>query len=348
MRAIESAAAEAALQGFAGRRIYLHLETTAGAYTEGGFGAFVRNAPVVLRGAALRGSGPYRAGLEIEGGWIYAEGLTDWEEDAEGRVLMAGYDGEGRVTVLCELSAEPFPAQGRPARLRPEGEARPVAPVPPPTPERSVLVVHAHPDDETFGCGGTVALYAQAGIPVTVAIATGGEMGRNMGKPPFATRESLRALRERELAAACGELGACDVRLLGVWDKTVEFMDPHALADAVAALLAEIRPSLVLTSHPEHGRHPDHCAIAAAVLEAVHRLPPEQRPRVHGLIPGPVADRLGLTLQEVDVTPVLERKERAVAAHRSQSEAARQRAVSPEEMERRRQRARHERYVVLE
>jgi bacillithiol biosynthesis deacetylase BshB2 len=344
VQAIEPGAVEAALRRFVGSPAYLHLETTAGAYTAGGFGAFVRNAPVVLRRAALRGPGPFRAGLEIEHGWIYAEGLTDWEEDGAGRVLLAGYDGDGRVTVLCELAAEPFAAQGRPARLQAAAVPPPTGGTPPPTRERSVLFVHAHPDDETFGCGGTLALYAGAGVPVTVAIATGGEMGRNMGKPPFATRESLRALRERELEAACAVLGVRDVRLLGVWDKTVEFMDRAVLADAVGALLAEVRPSLVITSHPEHGRHPDHCAVAAAVLEAVDRLPPAERPRVHGVVPGAAAEALGVPVHEVDVTPVLAVKERAVAAHRSQSEAAWQRV---DEAERRRRWGRPERYVVL-
>jgi bacillithiol biosynthesis deacetylase BshB2 len=343
------AAVEAALQGLLGRAVFLHLETTAGAYTEGGFGAFVRNARVHLRRAAIRGGGPYRAGLEIDEGWVYAEGLTDWEVDAEGRVLMAGHDAQGRVTVVCELGERPFPAQGRPARLRPEPAAPPAgqAAAGPPTAERAVLFVHAHPDDETFGCGGTIALYTRAGVPVTVAIATGGEMGRNMGKPPFATRESLRDLREHELEAACAILGVRDVRLLGVWDKTTEFADPAALAARVGALIAELHPSLVLTSHPEHGRHPDHCAVAAATLEAVRQLAPGARPRVHAMIPGVAAERLGVDVHAIDIRPVMDIKEKAVLAHRSQSEAG-WRDLTAEELERRRQRFHTERYVVLE
>jgi len=346
MTPIVPAAVEAALARLVGRTAYVHLETTAGAYTEGGFGAFLRNAPVDLRRAALRGEGPFRAGLEIAEGWIYAEGLTDWELDAEGRVLLAGHDAEGRVTVLCELSATPFPAQGRPRRLAPAA-APPQLGVTAPSAERAVLVVHAHPDDETFGCGGTIALYAQAGVPVTVAIATGGEMGRNMGKPPFATRETLRALRERELDAACAVLGVHDLRLLGVWDKTTEFADPAALVASVAALLAEVRPSLLLTSHPLYGRHPDHCAIAEAALAAVRALPPERRPAIHGYIAGPVAERHGLELHTLDVRPVLQIKEAAVRAHRSQSEAMLTR-LSGEDLARRRERIATERYVVLE
>lgn len=348
MEPIAPAAVESALARFLDRPVYLHLETTAGAYTENGFGAFVRNACIRLRRAAVRGSGTYRAGLETEDGWIYAEGLTAWGLDAQGRILLAGYDGEGRVTVLCELSATPFPTQGLPARLHPARPSEPVRPgLVPPTAERSVLFVHAHPDDETFGCGGTLALYAYSGVPVSVAIGTRGEMGRNMGKPPFATRETLPALREKELEAACSALGVRDLWLLGVWDKTTEFADPVALADQIGAIIAEVDPSLIITSHPEHGRHPDHCAIAAATLAAVARLPRDRRPRVHSLIAGPAAEQLGLSLQTVDVRPVLDVKERAFDAHRSQSEAMRKR-LTPEEAERRRERIASERYVVLQ
>jgi len=42
-------------------------------------------------------------------GWIYAEGLTDYEVDAAGRLLLAGHDGDGRLAIALELSLEPFP-----------------------------------------------------------------------------------------------------------------------------------------------------------------------------------------------------------------------------------------------
>lgn len=81
--------------------------------------------------------------------------------------------------------------------------------------ESHVLVVMAHPDDETFAVGGTIALYTQAGVPVTYACATGGEMGRRMGKPAFTNREQLRrgsgrwctALRRRRCGCASGPGG---------------------------------------------------------------------------------------------------------------------------------------------
>lgn len=115
---MDLAAAEAALQHFVDRDVYLHLETTNGAYAgEGRLGepksmavcAFIRNARVRFSRATLAGTGPYRAGLQMEIGWIYAEGLTDWELDAKGRLLLAGHDDKGRLAVSLELSLEPFP-----------------------------------------------------------------------------------------------------------------------------------------------------------------------------------------------------------------------------------------------
>lgn len=139
--------------------------------------------------------------------------------------------------------------------------------------ERHLLVVFPHPDDETFACGGTIASHAAAGTPVTYLCATRGEMGRRMGKPAFATRESLPLLREQELRQACAALGIADLRLLGICDKTVEFLDPAALAARIGAVIDEVRPSLVLTFHPVHGGHPDHCAVGAATVQAVAARP---------------------------------------------------------------------------
>lgn len=347
MEPITPDAVEAALQRLVNVTTYLHLETTAGAYTEGGFGAFARNLEVRPRRAVVRGEDRrYRAGLQTDGGWIYAEGLTHWEVDGQGRLLLAGYDPEGRVTVVCELSPTPLPMQPRPQRLTPGvGVPADGGPFAPPTPERSVLVVLAHPDDETFACAGTIALYSRAGVPVTCAIGTRGEMGRNMGNPFFATRETLHQLRQRELADACAVLGVGDVRLLGCWDKTTEFMDPEVVADRVAALLEELRPSLVLTHHPEFGGHPDHCAIGAATVRAVGRLPAAQRPRLHCLVHPRLAEKHGITVESLDVAAVLDVKEAAVRAHRSQSEAALKR-LTPEELQQRRRRMSEERHMV--
>jgi bacillithiol biosynthesis deacetylase BshB2 len=345
LQAIDPAQLQPELDRLCGATWYLHLETTAGAYTQGGFGAFIRNARVAVAQALVRGSGPYRVGLRTDLGWVYAEGVTHWERQAGG-LLLAGYDGEGRVTVSCELSATPFPHEVAPQRL-PLAPAAPGGGAPP-SPERAVLGVFAHPDDETFGCGGTLALYARAGVPVAVACATRGEMGRNMGRPPFATRESLPTVRVDELSRACTVLGVRELWLLGVWDKTSEFLDAQGLADRIGTVLASVRPSLLITQHPTFGGHPDHCAVGAAALAAVARLAPTERPRVRAMVSPRLAEEAGLRLEHVDVGPVLDVKLEATRAHRTQSEAMLQRlAERPEEEAQRRERIRSERFVDL-
>lgn len=110
MQPISVEAVQAALQPYVDKVVYLHLETTNGAYTEGTFGVFYRNARVQFSRASIHGTARYRVGLQTEHGFIYAEGLTDWEIDAEGRLLLAGHDQEGRLQVALELSHTPFPA----------------------------------------------------------------------------------------------------------------------------------------------------------------------------------------------------------------------------------------------
>lgn len=184
---------------------------------------------------------------------------------------------------------------------------------------RHVLVVLAHPDDETFGCGGTIALHAKAGTPVTYVCATRGEMGRSMGNPVFATRESMPLLREKELRDACAVLGVGDLRFLGLRDKTVEFVDPDLLAGRIRAIIDEVKPSLVITFYPGYGVHPDHNAIGVATIKAIAGMPKAERPEVHCKAFGHNVEDLG-PAQEVDVTSVLDAKLKAFEAHRSQTQ----------------------------
>lgn len=183
-----------------------------------------------------------------------------------------------------------------------------------------LLVIMPHPDDETFAVGGTIALYAQQGIPVTYVCGTKGEMGRNMGRPTFATRESLPALRERELRNACRVLGITDLRFLGIRDKTVEFLDPEELAGRLKGIIEEIKPSLIITYHPQFSVHPDHMALGAATVRAVAMLGPAERPPIHTRAFGKASMELGDPDLTIDVSAVLDVKMEAIRAHRSQSE----------------------------
>ncbi len=114
MRPLDRKAVQAELDRRLGQPQYLHLETTTGSYTK--FGpekrspviAFVRNARVSYSRGTVKGRGPYRVGLKLDDGWVYADGLTDYELNERGELLLAGLDMEGQLTVALQLSATPF------------------------------------------------------------------------------------------------------------------------------------------------------------------------------------------------------------------------------------------------
>jgi len=187
--------------------------------------------------------------------------------------------------------------------------------------EQHVLVVFPHPDDETFGCGGTIAQFTKSGVPVTYVCGTMGQMGRNMGKPFFANRESLPSIREAELEKACQALGIQHLIKLGLRDKTIEFEDPELLTDRIEKIVREIRPSLVLTHYPGYAVHPDHNALGEVTIRAISRLSVQERPKVYAhAFARDCQDKLGKPDIINDITAVAEVKLAAIRAHRSQSQ----------------------------
>lgn len=185
-----------------------------------------------------------------------------------------------------------------------------------------ILAVYPHPDDESFGKGGALALHTKDGTPITLVCSTLGQMGRNMGKPFFANRETLPDIREKELQEACRALGIQDLRLLGLHDKMVEFEDPDYIAAKILEIIHEVRPTVIYTYYPSHGVHPDHDAMSAATVLAVSKLPEEQRPIIYASpISKDAVAELGAPDIELDVSPVYDMKLAAIRAHRSQSEA---------------------------
>lgn len=113
MNPIEKPIVQRALESFLNREVYLHLETTNGAYAAHNqesamtVGAYIRNGRIRFERGIIAGEGPYRVGLKLELGWVYAEGLTDFELEQE-MLLLAGHDQEGRLAVTLELSLSPF------------------------------------------------------------------------------------------------------------------------------------------------------------------------------------------------------------------------------------------------
>lgn len=147
--------------------------------------------------------------------------------------------------------------------------------------ERHVLVIFPHPDDEAFGVSGTISTYIEMGVPVTYACLTLGEMGRNLGNPPFANRETLPQIRKKELQNAAASMGLTDLRMMGLRDKTIEFEDDEKMIKLVTDLLEETNPSLVISFYPGLSVHPDHDATARAVVRAIRRMPDVERPTLY-------------------------------------------------------------------
>lgn len=150
---------------------------------------------------------------------------------------------------------------------------------------RRLLAVFAHPDDESFGPGGTLALYAKQGVDVHLICATRGEVGETPEAAGERTDENVAQLRENELRCAAEILGLEQVHFLNYRDSGMPGAEtnlhPRALASApvaevtakIAAIAREIEPQVMITFDPIGGyRHPDHVAIHDATVQAFEDL----------------------------------------------------------------------------
>jgi N-acetyl-1-D-myo-inositol-2-amino-2-deoxy-alpha-D-glucopyranoside deacetylase len=144
----------------------------------------------------------------------------------------------------------------------------------------TLLAVLAHPDDETFGTGGTLALYARRGVSVYLVCATRGEVG-DVDERFLRGFNSIAERRENELRCAAEKLGLAGVYFLGYRDSGMpgspDNNHPQALAaqplEKVAADVAyyirKLCPQVVITFDPIGGyHHPDHIAIHNATVRA--------------------------------------------------------------------------------
>jgi len=132
-----------------------------------------------------------------------------------------------------------------------------------------LLLLLAHPDDESFLAGGTVARLADEGRPAALVCATRGQAG-SLGDPPLATRETIGRVREGELRDACAVLGLDLVALLDYEDRRLGEADPDAIRRTLVGQLRRERPRVVVTFDPNGVTgHPDHIAISRFALDAV-------------------------------------------------------------------------------
>lgn len=183
-----------------------------------------------------------------------------------------------------------------------------------------VVVIYPHPDDESFGAAGTISKFREAGVPVTYLCGTLGEMGRNMGSPFFANRETLPEIRKQELQDACKVLDM-NLEMLGYRDKTIEFEPRDEMAERFKKYIEELEATLVITFYPGYAVHPDHNAMGAAAFEAVRRIDSEKRPALWATAFSNDRDeKLGKPNVVIDLIDSFDKKLDAIKAHRSQAE----------------------------
>ena len=136
---------------------------------------------------------------------------------------------------------------------------------------RRLLGVFAHPDDEVFCAGGTMARAAEAGAEVMIVSATRGERGQ-IRDPAAATRRTLGTVREGELRAAAAELGVQRVQVLAYPDGTLQ-RHRSSLGAAIADIMRQFDPDTVITFGADGGYgHPDHVAISELTTAAFRAL----------------------------------------------------------------------------
>lgn len=172
-----------------------------------------------------------------------------------------------------------------------------------------VLVLAPHPDDETIGCGGAIALHAAQGDPVTIAIATDGALGDPEGRFPDV---DYREMRRGEARAAAAELGVAAPEFWELPDGGLAAFRPDELVARVRDAIDRSRAGIVYAP-PRLDVHPDHHALGCAVEQVVAQ-GAAPRSRVFAYeVWVPVHATVVL-----DVTAAWERKERALACYRSQ------------------------------
>ena len=203
--------------------------------------------------------------------------------------------------------------------------------------------VFAHPDDETFAPGGTLAKLAARGDRIDLFCATDGDAGGSSGIP-VASRAELGALRRIELTAAAGVLGISSLTTPGHPDGALREVDQDLLIGEIVYFLRRYRPEVVVTFGPEGApsHHRDHRAISRAATAAFFLSPlateySEQAREVdpYGAArlyycawepPAAGAERQALSVPltcRVDVTDFLGKSREAFELHRSQHQTRR-------------------------
>ena len=151
-----------------------------------------------------------------------------------------------------------------------------------PVPDHRMLISFAHPDDESFGMGGSIAKYAQQGVAISLICATNGEVG-TVDDTFMQGYDSIAALRLDELRCAAETLGIQNVITFGYRDSGMMGTpandhpdclwqaDENVVTGKIVRVMREQRPQVVVTFDPFGGYgHPDHIYMHRATTRAFH------------------------------------------------------------------------------
>ena len=167
-------------------------------------------------------------------------------------------------------------------------------------PEGPYLVFAPHPDDETLGMGGTIALATQRQIQVSIVVLTDG------------SKEGSAEERKAEARAASAVLGVSRIDFLDIEDRKLN--KTNLIDKGFRELLVDIKPkSIFIPSSLEY--HPDHRAAFILVLEALNQTDYDGNIWSYEISRHGEADRL------IDITPVLAIKKRPSPATKASSPA---------------------------
>lgn len=205
---------------------------------------------------------------------------------------------------------------------------------------KKLLAVFAHPDDEAFGPGGTIAKYAAEGTEIHLLCATRGEAGLWDEKSKLETRNSnlekdmkIHDVREKELLKSAKILGIKKVEFLDYVDGTLSNSIYHKLADRIIQKIDAFKPQVVLTTDRlGTSGHLDHIAVSMITTYAYlhsgdtvnklyyHCMPKERREKelddYFVYFPEGYGEKDITT--RIDFTPYWDKKEAAMKCHQSQ------------------------------
>ena len=196
--------------------------------------------------------------------------------------------------------------------------------------KKKLLAIFAHPDDESFGPGGTIALLAKKYEIHTVCV-TGGDAGQNARTH---TRRKLSDIRKDEYKNAAKILGVSKSHCLSFQDGTLSNSLYHIIAERIEAIIKKVKPEVLLTFEPKGvSGHIDHITVSMVTTYLFKKHPEIEKLMYYCIMDTrrekylddyfiyfPEGYKRIEIDEEIDISSTFEQKINAIKAHKSQKE----------------------------